>query len=86
MIAISSSNMNFPLNLERKVNLVVLNVIHSEPLMPFTTVARFGSAATILAAHASSYVDGPRQLMCIYHYAVAVAYAQNLKPQMTSCM
>ena len=78
--------MNFPLNLERKVNLVVLNVSRSEPLMPFTTVAGFGSAATILAAHASSYVGGPGQLMCIRHYAVAVAYAQNLKPQMTSCM
>ena len=49
--------------------------------MPFTTVAGFGSAATILAAHASSYVGGPGQLMCIRHYAVTVAYAQNLKPQ-----
>ena len=46
--------MNFLLNLERKVNLVVLNVSRSEPLMPFATVAGFGSAATILAAHASS--------------------------------
>ena len=35
MIAISSSNMNFLLNLERSVNLVVLNVSCSEPLMPF---------------------------------------------------
>ena len=84
MIAISSSNMNFPLNLERRVNLVVLNVSHSEPLMPFATVAGFGSAATILAANASSYVGGPGQLMCIRHYAVAVAYVQNFKPQMTS--
>ena len=47
MIAISSSNTNFLLNLERKVDLVVLNVSRSEPLMPFATVARFGSAATI---------------------------------------
>ena len=31
-------------------NLVVLNVSRSEPLMPFATVAGFGSAATILAA------------------------------------
>ena len=53
--------------------------------MPFTTVAGFGSAATILAAHVSSYVGRPGQLMCIRHYTVAVAYAQNLKPQMTSC-
>ena len=53
--------------------------------MPFAAVAGFGSAATILAAHVSSYVGGPGQLMCIRHYAVAVAYAQNLKPQMTSC-
>ena len=65
--------------------MVVLNVSRSEPLMAFATVAGFGSAATILAAHASSYVGGPGQLMCIRHYAVAVAYAQNLKPQMTSC-
>ena len=85
MIAISSSNMNFPLNLERKVNLVILNVSRSEPLMPFVTVAGFGSAATILAAHASSYVGRPGQLMCTCHYAVAVTYAQNLNPQMTSC-
>ena len=85
MTAISSSSMNFPLNLERKVNLVVLNVSHSEPLMPFATVAGFGSAATILAAHASSYVGGQGQLMCTHHYVVAVTYAQNLKPQMTSC-
>ena len=54
-------------------------------LMPFATVAGFGSAATILAAHVSSCVGGPGQLMCIRHYVVAVAYAQNLKPQMTSC-
>ena len=66
-------------------DLVVLNVSRSEPLMPFATVAGFGSAATILAVHVSSYVGGPGQLMCIRHYAVAVAYAQNLKPQMTSC-
>ena len=85
MTAISSSSMNILLNLERKVNLVVLNVRRSEPLMPFATVAGFGSAATILAAHASSYVGGPGQLMCIRHYVVAVAYAQNLKQQMTSC-
>ena len=86
MIAISSSNMNFHLNLKRKVNLVVLNVSRSEPLMPFATVAVFGRAATILAAHASSYVSGTGQLMCIRHYAVAVAYAQNLKSQMITCM
>ena len=85
MTAISSSSMNFPLNWERNVNLVVLNVSRSEPLMPFATVAGFGSAATILAAHASSYVGGRRQLMCTRHYVVAVTYAQNLKPQMTSC-
>ena len=85
MIAILSLNMNFPLNLERKVNLVVLNVSRSEPLMPFATVAGIGSAATILAVYASSYVGGPGQLMCIRHYVVAVAYTQNLKPQMTSC-
>ena len=83
MIAISSSNTNFPLNLERKVNLVVLNVSHSEPLMPLATVAGFGSAATILAAHVSSYVGGPGQLIYIRHYVVAVVYTQNLKPQMT---
>ena len=52
--------------------------------MPFTTVAGFGSAATIPAAHASSYVGRPRQLMCTRHYAVAVTYVQSLKPQMTS--
>ena len=85
MTAISSSSINFPLNSERKVNLVVLNVSRSEPLMPFATVAGFGSAAIILAAHASSYVGGQGQLMCTRHYVVAVAYAQNLKPQMTSC-
>ena len=39
MTVISSSSINIPLNLERKVNLVVLNVSHSEPLMPFATVA-----------------------------------------------
>ena len=85
MTAISSSSMNFLLNLERKVNLVVLNVSRSEPLMPFATVAGLGSTATILAAHASSYVGEQGQLMCTRHYVVAVAYAQNLKPQMTSC-
>ena len=53
--------------------------------MPFTTVAGFGSVATILAVHASSYVGGQGQLMCKRYYVVAVAYAQNLKPQMTSC-
>ena len=53
--------------------MVVLNVSRSEPLMPFATVAGFGSAATILAAHVSSYVGGLGQLMCIRHYAVAVA-------------
>ena len=42
-------------------------------------------AATILAAHVSNYVGRPGQLMCIRHSAVAVAYAQNLKLQMTSC-
>ena len=83
MTAISSSSIHFPLNSERKVNLV--DVSRSEPLMPFATVAGFGSAAIILAAHASSYVGGQGQLMCIRHYVVAVAYAQNLKPQMTSC-
>ena len=51
--------MNFLLNLERKVNLVVLNVSRSEPLKPLATVAGVSSAATILAAHASSYVGGP---------------------------
>ena len=55
--------------------------------MPFATVAEFGSAATMPAAHASSYmyVGGIGQLMCKRYYVVAVAYAQNLKPQMTSC-
>ena len=52
MTAISSSSMNFPLNLERKVNLVVLNVSCSESLMPFATVAGFGSAATIYTGSA----------------------------------
>ena len=75
--AISSLNMNFLLNLERKINLVVLNVSRSEPLKPFATVAGFGSAATILAAHAGSYVGGPGQLMYTRHYAVAVIYTQK---------
>ena len=61
------------------INYLVTSVVsRSEPLMPFATVAGFGSAATILAAHVSSNVGGPGQLMCIRHYAVAV------KPQMTS--
>ena len=52
MTAISSSSINFPLNLKRKVNLVVLNVSCSEPLMPFATVAGFGGAATIYTGSA----------------------------------
>ena len=55
---ISSLSMNFPLNLERKVNLVVLNVSHSEPLMPFATVAGFGSAATIYTGSACEQLCG----------------------------
>ena len=52
--------------------------------MPLTTIAGISSAATIQAAQASSYVGRPGQLMCIHHTAVAVAYAQNLKLQLTS--
>ena len=48
MTAISSSSMNFPLNLERKVNLVVLNISRSEPLMLFATVAGFNLAVQLL--------------------------------------
>ena len=33
--------------------------------MPFATVAGFGSAATILAAHVSSYVGGPSPKMIL---------------------
>ena len=47
--------------------------------MPFATVGGFGSAATILAAHVSSYVGGPGQLMCIRHYAVSVRLRTKLK-------
>ena len=67
MIVISSSNSNFPLNLERKVNLVVLNISRSEPLMPVATVATFGSAVTILAVHVSSYVSSPGWLLLPTH-------------------
>ena len=70
MIAISSYE--FFAKSGEIVNLVVLNDSRSELLMPFATVAGFGSAATTLAVHASSYVGGPGQLMCIRQYAVAV--------------
>ena len=58
MIVISSSNMNFPLNLERKVNLNVLSVSRSEPLMSFATVAGFGSAATTYTGSACEQLCG----------------------------
>ena len=54
--------------------------------MPLATNAGVSSAATIQAVQVSSYVNGPGQLIFIRHTAVAVAYTQNLKQQLTSLM
>ena len=89
MITNSSSNITSLLDLQctcksGENGLPVINVSRSEPLMLLTTIAGISSAATIQAVQAGSYVGGPGQLMYLHNTAIAVAYAQNLKPKLTS--